>query len=360
LSEHDPKSGARKILLSGVLVLFLLSPVITIHLDPAGYQGGRSRDIRDRSLRNQSAAGIILGELRTSMSDLMFIKTELYLHSGVAYQLNLDYDAMSSRGQVRDLKENGKPSIPEPTPPGHSLKGPGQDLKHPFEEEIDHSHHDDHDHVHPPGEEDTHFHCEGAKTVIPTEREDFRGFIGKLHREVKPWLDPSKPHKHTDGTELLPWYRLMTLSDPHNIRAYMIGAWWLKRFRKKPQLKEAEKFLEEGIRNNPKAFQLYLMLGHVNRAMGDNGKAMGNYRKAAEMALEVRPPGGREGPDWTNYNEEDALASLRLAVFTEEEFGSKEAALALARRYLQAVEGDAILQRHVDQLSGSQPQSEDN
>ena len=45
---------------------------------------------------------------------------------------------------------------------------------------------------------------------------------------MKPWLDPSKHAGHSDGKEVLPWFRVMTLSDPHYVRAYAVGTWWLR------------------------------------------------------------------------------------------------------------------------------------
>jgi len=325
-----------KMLKIAILFLFLLSPALTLRLKPNDYTGGRSRDEYDRMLRNRSAAAIILGEIRTSMSDIMFNKTELYLHSGVAYRLNLDYDALSSKGEVRDMGQT--PANPN-APQGHQEVATDKTHEHEHENEPEL----------PPGEENI-FHCEGADTVIHTQAKDFRGFIGDLQREVKPWLDPSKPHLHTDGTELLPWYRLMTLSDPHYIRGYMIGAWWLKRQRTKNQLEAAVNFLKEGIRNNPDAFQLYLMRGEIMHALERNQEAKRSYKNAAELAAKQRPAGGKTSARWTEYNEEDALASMRLAVFSEREFGSKKEAMALARRYLAVLEQDAILENLIKRL----------
>jgi len=39
-----------------------------------------------QSSRNTSAVARLFGEFRTSMSDIMCLKTERYLHSGVGYQ----------------------------------------------------------------------------------------------------------------------------------------------------------------------------------------------------------------------------------------------------------------------------------
>jgi len=74
----------------------LLLPAWAGPLNPNGYAGGRSKDQRQAGARNSSAFATILGEVRTSMSDLMFIKTERYLHSGVAYQVHHDLEALAS------------------------------------------------------------------------------------------------------------------------------------------------------------------------------------------------------------------------------------------------------------------------
>jgi len=336
MSGVGEKRTSLKTLKIAIIFLFLLSPAMTLHLRPNDYTGGRTRDENDRMLRNRSAVATILGEIRSSMSDIMFYKTELYLHSGVAYKLNLDYEALSSKGQVVDL---GKPTA--------NLKASQVSHETATAKAPEHGHENEPEL--PKGEEEI-FHCEGADTVIPRQINDFRGFIGDLQREVKPWIDPSKPHLHTDGTELLPWYRLMTLSDPHYIRGYMIGAWWLKRQRKNTQLEAAVNFLKEGISNNPEAFQLYLMRGEIMHTLGQNQEAKRSFKEAAELAVKQRPAGGKISKQWTEYNEEDALASMRLAVFSEREFGSKKEALALARRYLNVLEHDAILENLIKRL----------
>jgi tetratricopeptide (TPR) repeat protein len=323
-----------------LFLLFLASPAITMRLNPDRYEGGRSRDERTRNIRNKSAAALILGEIRSSMSDIMFIKTELYLHSGVSYKLNLDYDALSSKGNVVEKNQDQEITLKNLLP-------------------EDKTGHDEHNHEHPDAasaeDDELHFNCQGAETVIPTRQKDFRGIIGELHRRVKPWQDPSKPHLHTQGSELLPWYRLMTLSDPHNIRGYMIGAWWLKHFQKKPQLLEATKFLDEGIRYNPDSFQLFLMKGHITSTLEDHEETRQLYRKAAELAIQKRPPDGKISRDWGRYQEEDAMAAIRLAVFSEKEYGSVKTALDLARRYLKIIGQDAILERQIKQMSSEHP-----
>jgi len=171
--------------------------------------------------RNSSPFAMILGEFRASVSDFMFMKTERYLDSGIAYQPHINVQGMASEKarEASNLANNSTAS----------------------------SAHDDHDHEHP-------------ATLIRTQQGDFRGFLGNLEREVKPYRDPRLGHRHTSGEELLPWYRLMTLANPHQVRAYLIGAMWLSQQDKND---EAIAFLKEGIQNNPahpNLFQLYLSL----------------------------------------------------------------------------------------------------
>jgi hypothetical protein len=289
--------------------LLAISPVFSMHLAPNTYEGGRTKDEVDREIRNSSALATILGEIRTNMSDLMFIKTERYLHGGVAYMPHLDMDKVAASGEI-DHKDD----------PGGKF----------------------------------------ANTLIPPPEQDFRGLIGDLHRKVKPWQDPSMPHSHTTGEELLPWYRLMTMTDPHNIRGYLIGAWWLKGRRTPTHDAEALRFIEEGIRNNPRSFSLHLMHGNILRGQGRIEEAVAAFHRAAGFAVEQRPhervqPFIAEGlvitlPGWGDYQEEDARASVRMSVLAERQYGDPAKALELAERYDQAFLGDARLRKIISEL----------
>jgi len=324
--------GLRPLQIAG-LVLFLISPLLAINIKPLAYEGGRSRDMEARAVRNSSALATILGEIRTSMSDLMFVKTELYLHNGVAYLPHIDFDELSVSGEVKHLEE------------------------HQAEVGEEGGEHDDDDEEH-------------VATVLPPANRDFRGFIGTLERHVKPWQDPTLPHVHSAGTELLPWYRVMTISDPNNTRGYSIGTWWLKGQADKQD--EALDFIAEGIENNPDEFQLRYMKGNVEleiaRAVqgGDAleefesdpafwyRRAMESFIEGAELVAEKRPEG--HNPDeptmeWTNYMEEDARATARNAVFLLRDHASTAEALEAARRYYAVFGHDGVLHRQIEELS---------
>ncbi len=251
----------------------------------------RMADFAAQQRRNTSAIATILGEFRTNLSDMLFIKTERYLHGGVAYMPHIDADQLASSGEIKHSLHSREEQT--------SATVAGAGLMDSTTTGTSEQHEDEHEHV---------------ETLIRPPDKDFRGVLGELERKVKPWRDPSHPHEHIGSKELLPWYRLATLADPKNVRAYMIGAWWLKILHEDKALEEAVKFLDEGIRHNPRSFQLYLMRGHILRELKRHQEALKSYEKAVALMKEQRPRGGEISPRWTIYNEEDAIAACSMAV----------------------------------------------
>ncbi|MDA0321356.1 MAG: hypothetical protein O2923_01365 [Verrucomicrobia bacterium] len=244
-------------------------------------------------------AGLLQG-LRGALSDWMFIQTETYLDHGIA-----------SRPGVGQASADGS--------------------------------------VHP---------MASCATVIPDAARDYRGFVGRLHRLVQPWPSPESPHQHAEGPQLVSWFRLMTWVNPHSIRGYTTGAYWLEA----QSLDAATRFLDEGGRNNPQAFQIHFMRAgaYLEAAKQDRGSglvslgpqgrkyldaAMRSYRTAAELTLAQRPRTDEEAArlGWTAYDELDSRAALRMAVILERRFGSMPHALEDARRFLAALGDDPVL-----------------
>jgi len=340
-----------------IIIAFLISPALSLRLSPNVYEGGRSKSNVEECLRNSSAISLLLGEIRSIMSDFMFIKTERYHDNGIAYLPHLEVDALPSKGELTpEIDSHSHEAMDNITTATLA------DYTHDLDFEDNHKEHQHaHDHL---NESDNHEidskeqahdeKHEHVMTIIRTKSNDFRGFIGNLEREVKPWRDPSLPHQHTPGTELLPWYRLMTLADPHNVKAYLIGSWWLKAEKTKVQLEEAIKFAEEGIKNNPNAFQLYLMRGEIYRDLKKSADALQSFKKGAELAAQQRPPEGDKNPNWSLYQEEDARAVMRFAVIMERMFGDKKEALDVALYYLEQLGGkDDILIRQIQLLKST-------
>ena len=274
----------------------------------------------DLEARNKNAFALILGEIRATAADLMFIKTERYLHSGVAYKPHMDLGHMGRTGEL-DAKEES-----------HSHHPPGSQ-QHPtviMETSSPESSHAGHKH------DGACTHAGGVPTLIRTASQDFRGFLGDLERATKPYLDPKHDHHVTTGDELLPWYRLMTLSDPHNLRGYMIGTMLLT-YAKKPD--EALAFIQEGIdknRGNPQAYRLYVSLAQVHWKSGRLERSLAAAKTGFEMAKAVRPHGGeigaaRKGVLWTEDLENDFLFVARFVPLFLERKGDIAQALRVAR-----------------------------
>ncbi len=284
---------------------WFLAGGLVSQVEPLLYDGSRARDEQGRELRNRSALAAMLGEFRTSASDLMFIQTERYLHGGVSFRKGTE----------------------------HAMEEEHDEHEHNLTHEHEHKH--DHD-----SEPDAACSCQGANTLIPKKENDFRGWVGDLYRLVKPWQDPSKPHVHTDGMELLPWFRLMTMSDPHYVQGYLAGSFWLQQ----QNIREALAFVEEGIRNNPDAFQLVVSRGYLRmksiRATSEGTMAdpdreimeqvRADFLRAAELGLAQRPTetdgDGTHGREWLKYHENDLLGACRMVVNLTERLGDAEAA----------------------------------
>lgn len=326
-----------------IAILFLLGPLWTQRLAPNVYEGGRSQNVRDRVIRNSSAVAVILGEARAATSDMLFIKTERYLDYGVAYEPHLADKIQYISGEAQDI------AMREIEAESHTGEA--------------------HDHAHDHGDEHG-----TPKTIIRTADRDFRGIVGDLERRVQPWRDPSLPHQHASGAEMLPWYRVMTLADPNNGRAYAIGSWWLKQ----KDHDQALAFVEEGLKHNPEYFQLWYTHGvllyekgrKILTAAGEEAgippeaqalfnRAKESCLKATEIGLRRRPAGWlppeNEDDDaydlWTLYEEEDVRAAARFAMLIERNYGDKRKALALAADLDKRLDGDYILARQIPLLN---------
>jgi len=318
-----------------ICLAVVLIPVFTLRIDPREYEGGRSRDAVARSTRNASSIAVLFGELRTSMSDMMFIKTERYLHSGVAYVPHHDEQLLS----VEDMGDEVDHHQADVQPHHHTHS-------------HGHSHSHDHPHVHHTHDGD---HA-GTPTLIPTRDQDYRGFIGRLHRQVKPWRDPTKAHIHTDGTELLPWFRVMTVTDPHYAMGYTLGSWWVAQYDRDMALD----FIEEGIRHNPNAFQIRMARGFIlwrtfrqeREDMQMLDQVIQDFRDAARLGIAQRPDPAdgppEEQPGWSWFQEQDLWAACQMRVLLEREFGDPERARELAAEYLEIFPDNKVLAGFLD------------
>lgn len=341
------------ILFLGVAVmnLIVLPPLYRTASDLRGQSEALSTRPGTLEKRNTNAFARILGELRIGAADFLFVKTELYLHGGIGYAPhtdNLDESVGSLDGVTPHEEEDRDDHA------GHARDVQEREAAHDREHALatvrDRRPHAD------PHEGHEHAAGEGVQMQMRSAEEDFRGIVGHLEREIKPWRDPDAPHVLTGGAELLPWFRLMTITNPHFVRGYRIGAMWLGRENK---YEEALEFLDEGIASNPdnpELFRLYLSrvltLTHLAREQGEQlyRQALEDTQTGLELGYRVRPPRGEtgkihEGLLWNRDLEEDLLFLTRFEVNLLDRLGRTEEALKAVRRHRGAFPDDGILQR---------------
>lgn len=106
--------------------------------------------------------------------------------------------------------------------------------------------------------------AEGSQEEEEHERQ--MNFLGPPHD----WIEGFGRHflitEHThlqagQESEILPWLKLSAELDPQRIDTYTTAAYFLRKELNKPD--EAEKFLHEGIRNNPGSYELLYELGRL-------------------------------------------------------------------------------------------------
>ncbi len=89
-----------------------------------------------------------------------------------------------------------------------------------------------------------------------------QGVLARLHGATAP-----EEHKHIEGAEekeLLPWFVIAARLNPRNIEAWLDGGYWYYRTGK---VEEAERFITQGIKHNPKDHRVYLERGILYHRM---------------------------------------------------------------------------------------------
>jgi tetratricopeptide (TPR) repeat protein len=240
----------------------------------------------------QIASASLFGQFRTSMADFLWLKTDKYLHNGV-----------DLRGTTELEKEAGHADKVE------SAKG----------EVIQHA-------------EET--------TVVPSQRRDWRGFIGNIERQVRPYEDMSN-HAHKDPKEALPLFRLMTWSNPHFIPGYIVGSALIAMDRAK--VPEAIDFLSEGVKNNPESIEINNALGQMlTSKVRRYDEALPYLRKSIALAH------ARDAKTLTEDEMDAWQNAYRWTVLNRREAGDAAAARQAATEGLKFFPQDVVCRRYLE------------
>lgn len=192
-----------------VVLLVVFAGALSTRLRPAVATTSQftSEEMREA---NESMPMTLLGQFRTNLDAYFWLKTEEYLHGGIAYR---PYTEQEREQGMRETEAN--------------VGGFAQ-------------------------------HSDGP-TIIPSKEEDWRGVFGDFERNLQPYRPG--PARHGDPQELIPWYRVQTIINPSDVNAYVTCAFFMGDFAKKP--KEALAFLEEGAKNNPHSPEIQEAIGRL-------------------------------------------------------------------------------------------------
>ncbi len=189
------------VILIGVVLLLVLLTAISIN----GFLLETSSGFAEQS----DIFYKMFGQLRGSIAAMLYLKADRYFHGGTYHE----------HGSHVCL---GKDTHMEGTP----------------------EHHDDSPHHH---DDFPHHENEGC------------GIFGKISRAIK--YRPVHHLNDVESAEIMPWFELASIADPHYIQAYIVGGYWLGMRLGKPE--RALRFLKKGLKYNPSSWQIYAQMGDV-------------------------------------------------------------------------------------------------
>lgn len=235
------------------VVLIILAAFMAKYLMP--YFADEETGFQPDSVQIDSpVAAQLVKELKFSMADMMWLKTEEYIHDGIQHrrkEKDADHEDHAHKEEDYQYQEQG-----------HGLK---------------------HDH---------------GTTLIPSKEDDFRGILGDIQRETQPYVRGHKMGSNLE--ELLPWLRLTTLANPHHIAAHRATAFFLASYMNKPAV--AIETIQDALKLNPDNPQLLLVLGRLH--FYDRK----DPRKAEEIFKSVIAHWEESDRDW---DEDDRFATMQ-------------------------------------------------
>lgn len=221
---------------------------------------------------SSSIMQVVFGEGRRMFANHFAIKADVYLHSGY-------YPSIFDQAAMEEAKEKAAKATASGKHEGCAgCSGTGA------------HNHDDHDHEAHGGEHEGHDH--------PIGEDCDHDFMGK----PRDWIEAFgrnfqvTEHMHLgrdNEREILPWLRIAAELDPQRIETFVVGAYWLSERVNKPA--EAERFLREGLKENPQSYELLTELGKVCRKLNEPDRARNIWRLALRRWDETEK--SKEEPD---------------------------------------------------------------
>jgi len=177
--------------------------------------------------------------------------------------------------------------------------------------------------------------------------EEEENFMGKSRDWVDSFGRNFKVTKHTHlehgrEKEILPWLKLSAEMDPHLIDTYTVAAYWLANHLHK--VPEAEQFLRDGLRENPKSYEILFALGRIYYNQNHDTERARNVWELALRRWREQETGKKE-PDKIVF--EEIVVNLgRL----EEDQGSLSVAIKYYEEAKAVSPAPQNLQKQIDDL----------
>lgn len=190
-------------------------------------------------------------------------------------------------------------------------------------------------------------HMAGHEQHHDGDHDEDEDFMGKPRDWVEAFGRNFKVTKHTHlengrEKEILPWLKLSAEMDPHRIDTYTVAAYWLAtQLHKVP---EAEQFLREGLRENPRSYEILFALGRIYYSQYHEAPRARNVWELALRRWQEQQTGKKE-PD--KFGLEEIVVNLgRL----EEDQGNLVAAIKYYEEAKAVSPAPQNLQRQIDFL----------
>lgn len=147
--------------------------------------------------------------------------------------------------------------------------------------------------------------------------------------------------------EILPWLRLSAELDPQRVETYTVAGFWLRT--QLGKVDEAEQFLREGLRANPRSYEILFALGQL---LYENRHDPIRGRNLLEVALRrwQEQESGKDEPDISAFRE----IVLNLAQL-EEEQGNLERAIQHLEMAKKISPQPEAVQKRIDELKSRLP-----
>lgn len=278
-------------------------------------------------------------EARRLLAQFAWLKVHAILHAGI------------------EEKQRERPA--EASRSGESADGGAAATHAETAQAGPHDHESHHDHANEPAQPKSpspsvggdggvptvaHAEEEEHEIAIPHADHDFRGVLGDLERDVKPYFVRQSRVLAVDPDQVLPLCRAAVALDPHFVEAYATGATFV--YRAGRHTEEAMRFLEEGARNNPDSFEIQEELGHIALVgRKDLAGAIAYLRRGLTLV-----PTGRRLSEQEQTTLQDLYRWLALA---HRDRGEGRQAAQVAREGLSRV-GDDVILRKIAAADGSQ------